>query len=264
MTYACIFDTELTDKANGEIIEAALIGLPQQRDLAGPSDEINLADQNAYPAQRFKPSRQTTMGALAVHGILPWELEGCPPSSTFALPLGCQYIVGHNIDTDWEAAGRPDVRRICTYAMSNWVYPDADSRSLVALIYRIKGATSLTRDLVRNAHSAGHDCFLATLLLEDILARRPQITTWSALWEFSEECRIPRTCPMKKYEGVLLEDLDDGFIDWCLRQDFIDPYYRKGLERVIEKRGLEFRARVAAQRQPVTTSDDNDDDDLPF
>jgi hypothetical protein len=30
--------------------------------------------------------------------------------------------------------------------------------------------------------------------------------------------------------------LDDGFIDWCLRQDFIDPYYRKGLACVIDKR----------------------------
>lgn len=233
---AYIFDTELTDKKGGEIIEAGLIRITPEQDLVGESDRINLHDNSVFAAQRFKPSKPTTMGALAVHGILPEELDGCPPSSEFKLPGDCQYVIGHNVDSDWEAAGRPDVKRICTYAMSGWVYPEADSKSLVALTYYLRGANRLTRDLVRDAHSATHDCFLTLLLLADILKKRPEVTTWAQLWEFSEECRIPRTCPMRKYEGVLLDELDDGFIGWCLRLDDLDPYYRKGLQRVLDKR----------------------------
>jgi hypothetical protein len=30
-------------------------------------------------------------------------------------------------------------------------------------------------------------------------------------------------------------EADPGFIGWCLRQDWIDDYFRKGLEQAIER-----------------------------
>ncbi|HEU4662508.1 MAG TPA: 3'-5' exonuclease [Dokdonella sp.] len=237
MSNAYLLDTETTDKREGEIIEACTILLLNADDLFGDGDDIRLPLMlTGANLERFKPGKPITTGAMAVHHILPHELEGCRPSSEFAVPADCKYVIGHSVDFDWEAAGRPDVKRIDTHAMAQWVYPDAGGYSLSALIYLICGATVETRALLKDAHSAYHDCRLAAILLADILRLRPEITTWSALWQFSEECRIPRTCPMKKYEGVPLTDLDDGFIDWCLRQDFIDPYYRKGLERVMADR----------------------------
>lgn len=259
-----IFDTECTDRdEKREVIETGLIRLTPEMDLAGESDRICLTEFTQFAPQRFKPAKPTTMGALAVHHILPSELEGCPPSSEFRLPGDCTYIVGHSIDFDWEAIGRPDVKRICTHAMSDWVYPEADSRSLVALTYHVKGATALTRDLVRNAHSAAHDCYLAMLLLTDILAKKPEITTWRALWEFSEECRIPRTCPMQKYKGVPLDelvDIDPGFASWALRLPDLDPYYRRGLERAFERQ----HERRYGNREEVDQHTDDCRDEIPF
>jgi exodeoxyribonuclease X len=262
MTRVYFFDTETTDRDNGEIIEAGLIEVEAEFDLAGESDRINLRSLREFAPQRFKPSKPTTLGALAVHGILPEELEGFPPSSEFRLPEGCEYIVGHSIDFDWEAAGRPNVKRIDTHAMAQWVYPDASGYSLVALIYLTQGVSRMTRELVKGAHSAAHDCLLASLLLTDILAKLPEITTWAQLYAFSEECRIPRTCPMKKYEGVLLTDLDDGFMGWCLRQDWLDPYFRKGIEREFDRRYPP--APPMAPALAAAGSDISDTDDIPF
>jgi exodeoxyribonuclease X len=234
---AYFFDVESTDRQPPlEIIEAAWLRMQSSEDLAGASDAIPLVWHLEPWEQRYKPAKPSTFGAMAVHHILPHELEGCPPSSSFSLPADAEYIVGHNIDFDWQAAGSPPVKRICTYAMSKWIWPEATDYSQSALIYMLLGSTVEVRQLLSGAHSAMNDVRVNSMLLDKILAAKPGILTWSALWVFSEECRIPRTCPMKKYEGVLLDDLDEGFIHWCLRQDFIDPYYRLGLERVLSKR----------------------------
>jgi exodeoxyribonuclease X len=273
---AYIFDTETTDRKEGEIIEAALVRMSNADDLFQDGDGI-LFPFPYYEAQvsRFRPSKQSTMGALAVHHILPSELEGCPPSHTFKLPDDCEYVVGHSVDFDWEAAGSPShVKRICTYAMAQWVWPDATGYSQTALIYMLNGPTPETRDLVRNAHSAGVDLMLNLRILSAILELKPEIRTWSQLWQFSEECRIPRTCPMKKYEGVTLDelvDLDSGFVGWCLRLPDLDPYYRKGLMRALDRQtererqaAAAFTARIAQDTHVGDCACDDCRDDIPF
>jgi exodeoxyribonuclease X len=232
-----IFDTELTDRKGGEIIEAAWITLAPGPDLLGISDDIppGLPIQSEY-CERFKPSQPIAFGAMAVHHILPHELDDCPPSSAFRLPL-CAFMVGHSIDFDWEAAGSPShIRRIDTHAMSQWIWPDATGYSQSALIYMLEGASAETRAMVKQAHGVLPDVHLNHGLLCHILKQKPEIRTWSDLWLYSEQCRVPRTCPLKRWEGVLLEDMDDGAIEWCLNQSWLDPYFRIGLERVADSR----------------------------
>ncbi len=235
---AYIFDVETSAKKNGEIIEAALAELAPGADLLGADPTLIDRDVRIekLTVERFKPNSLTT-GSIAVHHILPHELEACAPSWTFALPADATYLVGHSIDFDWEAAGSPStVKRICTHAMAQHVWPDAGGYSQSALIYMLLGATDATRAMLRGAHAAAEDVQLNAIILRAILEARPSIRTWPELWTFSEDCRIPRTCPMKRYEGVPLDELDDGFIDWCLRQDWLDPYFRVGLNRVLERR----------------------------
>ncbi len=268
MTAVLIFDTELTDRKEGEIIEAAWLRLRPDSDLVGESDRIapGLVFEELF-CQRYKPMKLTTFGALAVHHILPTELEGSPPSSTFALPADTTYLVGHSIDTDWQAAGAPEkVKRICTHALSQHTWPDADGYSQVALIYMLLGATDATRTEVRKAHGAVADVFLNRILLQHILQAKPDITTWSALWEYSEECRIPIYCPLKRWEGEKLEEMDDSSISWCLRQDWLDPYFRKGLRRVMEQRypPRPLRPTPVHEAACATTRDLDEDDGIPF
>jgi len=231
-----IFDTELTDRKNGEIIEAAWLRLLPRADLAGTADLIDLTIFDEWHSF-FQPASPISFGSMAVHHILPEQLVGHPPSSTFELPSLTSYVVGHSIDTDWQAAGSPaQVKRIDTHAIAQWLWPDATGYSQTALIYMLEGATAETRAMVKNAHSALADVHLNYGLLRHILKLKPEITTWSELWTYSEACRIPRTCPLKRWDGVLLADMDDGAIRWCLDQHWLDPYFRTGLENVMRER----------------------------
>lgn len=257
---AIIFDTELTDRKNGEIIEAAWLQLAPV--FGGRFDAIDLHYIGEH-SFRYKPSKPITFGAMAVHHILPEELEGMPPSSYFELPPDVSYLIGHSIDTDWEAVGSPPhVKRIDTHAIAQWLWPDATGYSQSALIYMLEGATPETRAMLRNAHSALADVRLNHGLLRHILRLKPEITTWSQLWQYSEECRIPRTCPLKRWEGVLLADMDSGAIDWCLNQHWLDPYFRRGLERVLDARYPSGRyVRHWDDNDDYDDDDDDQDDD---
>lgn len=111
------------------------------------------------------------------------------------------------------------------------------------------GAKPSTRERLKDAHSALADVENNVTLLEHLLRDAPKaIATWSELYAYSEECRIPRVMPIGDKQGVKGLTLDDayqadpGFIDWCLRQAWLDDYLRKGLEMAIERAEARWRA----------------------
>lgn len=229
-----IFDTEATDKDEPELIEAAWLRFDPVQDLAGESDQIpRPLDADDEFSQRYRPTNRISYGAMAVHHILPGELIQCPPSESFQLPDDVEYMVGHSIDFDWGVVGSPaSVKRICTYAMAQWVWQEADSYSQSALIYLTQGASMKTRDQLRGAHSALADVQNNRRLLEAILWEKPHLDTWSKLYAFSEHCRIPRLIPIGKLKGTILRDawaIDYGYCNWLLDQHWLDPYLREGL-----------------------------------
>lgn len=261
---ALIFDTEWTDRESREVIEVAWLRFPDVFDLAGPSDripEIDLPKATCF-REFYKPTRPISYGAMAVHHILPHELENCAPSGTFELPPGVEYLVGHSVDEDWKAIGSPaNVKRICTRAIADWLWPEADSYALSALLYMLNGPNEITREMVRGAHSAYRDVFNTAVLLHYILKARPEIETWSQLWAYSEECRIPRVMPLgvqQGVKGVTIDEavrIDPSFCEWCLEQHFVDEYLKRGIRRAFE------RMREAAYE---LEDDDEADDDESF
>jgi len=231
---AIILDTETTSKeADREVVELAWIALSYSVD---DPDQISRPIQSISEfCRRYRPARPMTLGSLAVHHILPSELEHCDPAGNFLLP-DAQYLIGHSIDFDWEAIGKPEVKRICTLAMSRAIWPQADSHSQSALLYLLNGATPETRHMLREAHSAAADAMNNLVLLSHILAAKPEITTWSGLWVFSEQARIPTVMPMGRNKGAPITALETGEMDWYLVRDFIDPYLRKAFEQEIDRR----------------------------
>lgn len=253
---AYIFDTELTGLPDTEpdIIEAAWLRLPS----AAPGGKIvpYPDDENRYYEQ-FKPTKAITFGAMAVHHILPTDLEACRPCGEFRLPDDCEYLIGHSIDGDWLAAGAPPaVKRICTNAMAQHVWPDASGYSQSALLYMLDGPDESTRQRLKDAHNALVDCELNLRLLLHIWCERPQIKTWEALHEFSEECRIPLRMPITKARGTLITEIDYGLLAWCLRQPWLaaeHPYLHTALSREDERRRL-----------GVDFAGDSEDNEVPF
>jgi exodeoxyribonuclease X len=237
-----ILDTEATDKEPGrELIEAAWVSIRPVEDLGGVNPDIIAVPivLDGEFCQRYKPQQPSKFGALAVHHILPEELEYMPPASSFELPAGVTYLIGHSIDSDWETIGKPDIKRICTLAMARSLWPKADSHSQSAMLYMLNGATVETRRMLKDAHSAAADVRNNLILLEYILAAKPEIRTWSALWAFSEEARIPTVMFMGRNKGEPISSLDSGEARWYLERDFIDEYQRKALTRELDRRRSE-------------------------
>lgn len=240
---AIIFDTEL-NKIDGEIISAAFLHL--SINLNG---EISTSDMG-QPAGFYKPNEPIQYGAMAVHHILDDDLANCIPSSSFRLPRvhGCdvEYIIGHQVDSDIKAVERTGqivtAKGIFTLAMARYLWPEADSHTLSALVYRVSPDKHKARELLSHAHSAMADCLATAILLQAIMKQQPHITSIEALYNFSEECRIPKFMYRGKQKGQLISSLSNHDLMYWLQRRDIDKYLCTALQNEYEKRELEFQA----------------------
>lgn len=216
-----ILDTETTGFNDPEAVEVAWWHV-------AISDTPRLSMLEWFNA-RYRPSKPIELGAMATHHIMDEDLVGCDPSSEFRLPDGTEFIIGHNVDYDWKAIGRPDVKRICTLAMARRLWPELDSHSQSALLYHLRRRDA--RMLVKEAHSALTDISNCQVILAEILAKKPEILDVESLYQFSEDCRIPTHMAFGKYKGWLIADVPSDYISWCLRQADTDPYLVKAFMR---------------------------------
>ena len=217
MSKTIIFDTEATGIKDPVLIEAAWIEL----ESLDPLTVIKPFEQ------RYNPGKPITLGALATHHIMDEELVNCPPASSFSLPDDIEYIIGHNIDFDWEVIGKPEVKRVCTLALARKIWPDLDSHNQSALLYHLERKSA--RLQLRNAHSALIDVGICAVILNHIRYQL-NVKTIEDLYAESEKARTPTRMPFGKHKGVLLADVPSDYKQWLLGQGDIDPYLRKALE----------------------------------
>ncbi len=217
MSQAIIFDVEATDKNDSVIIEAASLDVTSLKPFEVGNPWV----------QRYNPGKPISLGALAIHHIMDEELVDCPASSSFRLPTGTKYLVGHNIDFDWVAIGKPEVKRICTLALARSLWPELDSHTQSALLYYFERDSA--REQLRNAHSALADVWICSKIVGKII-NHLHPTSLDALWEMSEKARIPAVMPFGKHKGELISQMPSDYKQWMLRQDNVSEYLRKALE----------------------------------
>ena len=217
MPQAIIFDVEATDKNDAVIIEAASLDVTSLKPFEVGNPWV----------QRYNPGKPISLGALATHHIMDEELVNCPASSSFRLPAGVKYLIGHNIDFDWVAIGSPEVKRICTLALARSLWPELDSHTQSALLYYFERDTA--REQLRNAHSALADVWICSKIVAQIIDKLHPVSL-DALWEMSEKARIPAIMPFGKHKGELISQLPLDYKRWALRLDNITGYLRKALE----------------------------------
>lgn len=213
---ALIFDTETTGITDPEIVEAAWLHVRGPQDL----EVVEVFEQ------RFRPTKLIELGALATHHIMDEDLLGMPPSGSFALPNDVTHLIGHNIDYDWNVAGTPNVRRICTLALSRYLFPTINSHTQSAMLYHLERATA--RQNLIGAHSALADVGNCRRILGFLIALMPGIQTWDDLWQASEAARVPTVMSFGKHKGELIQNIPFSYKQWLLGQD-IDPYLRQAL-----------------------------------
>ena len=217
MSKSIIFDTEATGIKEPVLIEAAWLELASIEPFIVTNPFV----------QRYNPGKPITLGALATHHIMDEELVDCPPASSFRLPDDVSYIIGHNVDFDWEVIGKPEIKRICTLALARKLWPNLDSHTQSALLYYLERNSA--REQLRNAHSALTDVGIGAVILDHI-CQQLKVKTVEDLYTESEKARIPTTMPFGKHKGMLLTDLPNDYKQWLLGQGDIDSYLRKALK----------------------------------
>jgi exodeoxyribonuclease X len=216
MSKSIIFDTEATGIKEPVLIEAAWLELESIEPFTVTNPFI----------QRYNPGKPISLGALATHHIMDEELVDCPSASSFRLPDDVSYIIGHNVDFDWEVIGKPEIKRICTLALARKLWPNLDSHTQSALLYYLERNSA--REQLRNAHSALTDVGICAVILHHI-CQQLGVKTIEDLYTESEKARTPTTMPFGKHKGLLLEDVPSDYKQWLLTQGDIDSYLRKAL-----------------------------------
>lgn len=221
---AIILDTETTGIDEPDVIELGYMG-----PLDTPLSDASVTCLN------FKPTKPITLGAMATHHIIDADLAEYPLWSGWGLPKACGYLVGHNVDFDWKVIGSPQVKRICTLALSRMCFPKIDSHTLSAMIYHLY-PHGMARELVKGAHNAAADVGLCYRILGSLWEAVGRPDTWDKLWQISERARVPTIFSFGKYKGEPIAEIrriDRGYINWCLsgKCDLVneDEYLRKAL-----------------------------------
>lgn len=217
---AVILDTETTGVDEPGLLEAAFRGFSAPRDVGRGAHAVEFCG-------RFNPGKAISFGAMATHHIVPEDVDGAPAPATFALPDGTTFIIGHNCDFDWKVIGEPKVKRICTLAFCRKLWPECDSHTLGAMLYRLEG--SAARDLLRNAHSAAADIEACRIVLSHVLDALGSPDTWEEVWRQCEAARVPEVMPFGKHKGTRIRDVPSDYKRWLLGQPDVDPYLIKAL-----------------------------------
>ncbi len=217
-----ILDTETTGKNDPVACEIAFLEIAEDFSII-----------RKY-CERFNPGKPIELGATAIHHIFEKDILDKPTITSFNLineVPELKYIIGHNVDYDWQVLGKPHIYRICTLAIARFLLPDIDSHTQTALIYYFKGRKA--RELVKSAHSAAIDVEICHSNLLNLLYEAEQqgydVTTIHKIWEFSELSRIPLKMTFGKHKGELIKNVPYDYVKWLLKQPDLDPYLYEAL-----------------------------------
>lgn len=225
---AIILDTE-THTLNGLPIEIAYAPIEIQ------AGKLTLDKSQIFDQLYSIGDEKISYGAMAVHHILEQDLVNQPHFNTFKLPSETIYIIGHNIDYDIRTIEKcgidtSNIKAICTLALARRAWPDAEAHNISALIYMISKGSQRARELLKGAHRADADIILTANILMHIM-HHLNVQDIEQLYALSEDARIPRSLSFGKHKGTAIEDLPKDYVQWLLRQDELDAYLRKALEK---------------------------------
>ena len=224
---AIILDTE-THTLNGLPIEIAYAPIEIE------AGKLSLHRSKMFDQLYSIGDEKISFAAMAVHHILEADIVDQPNFGTFTVPTETVYIIGHNIDYDIRAiqtcgVDTQHIKAICTLALARLVWPDAEAHNISALIYMISKGSEKAREMLKGAHRADADIILTANILMHIV-HKLNIQTIEALFEASEDARIPRSINFGKHRGTAIVDLPSDYVQWLMRQEDLDPYLRKALE----------------------------------
>lgn len=217
-----ILDTETSGKGPGsKVIESARMEIAKTPlEFMRTAHDISSVKTKLYG---MPDGQDIELGAMAVHGITPEEIAGLAPFQGFSY-YG-KFVIGHNIDFDVEMTGYHGATRICTLALSRWLWPHLDSHAQSAVLIHIgqlyKKGYQWGIDLGKGAHRAGHDVLNCSRILKaqiNVMSKvdslKHHVESWEALAALSLDCMIPKVMLFSKHKDKPIEEVPQDWIDW--------------------------------------------------
>lgn len=244
MSLALVIDTETTGLREPQVIELAQRGPITWQQLTSEALPIT--------AQRYRPSKAIEPGAMATHGIIMEDLVGKPDSPKEWRPESesVKYLIGHNIESDWEALGRPPrLQLICTLVLARRLWDTEPSHRLDTMMYVLFEAAA-AREMLARKHEAETDvancCSLLDACIYELQSRGVPCASWEELARITEEYRVPLRMGFSKYgpkngnPGTLYSEVPTGMLEWMLHPSRVadmDKYEVIAAERQLRERG---------------------------
>lgn len=243
MSLALVIDTETTGLKEPQVIELA---------TRGPIDWMDLTSE-AHPIQveRFRPSKAIEAGAMATHRILDIDLVGKPDSpKSWRPPPEVKYLIGHKVDSDWEALGRPPgLQLIDTLVLARRIWENEPSHKLSTMMYVLFDPVT-ARDMTEKAHEAETDvmncCVLLDACIYELQNRGLTCASWEDLARITEDYRVPIRIGFSKFgpkngnPGTLYTEVPTSMLEWIInpvRVADMDKYEVIACERQLRERG---------------------------
>ena len=242
-----VIDIETTGDTppEAEVLEVGFQDLEYGDTIIRPKFECGFA--------LFGVERECPPHIMAVHHILPSEIEGLAPldqqmyeATINVLHDTPDYYVAHNAAFEAKFLTEFSKPWICTYKSALRVWPDMKSYSNQAVFYALEGYkdTSIPVKSRMPPHRAMPDAVVTAYILEQLLRN----ATVEELLQWSNEPRLLPRCPIGKFRDQPWADVEKGFLEWMLKQADLDEDFKWNAEQELERRR---RALVNRMNQPV-------------
>jgi len=218
------FETSGTELPEAEVCEVGICDLHlEERRVAEPKSW--LCGVKAMPPE-----------ARAVHHISLDECRGRPPYDPETLFAGdlVQAVAAHNSEFETKFV-TPPVYVICTYKAALRIWPHAPAHNNGTLRYWLEeqGKIAPIHALTQPAHRAGPDAYTTAHIL---LAMFDAGFTGRQMIAWTSEPRLLPTCPIGKFRGMPWPQVEDGFLDWMLRQPSMEEDLKWNAHREMMRR----------------------------
>ena len=236
-----IYDTETSG------LDAKTADFAQLASIAFLNDQyLGSFNQLANPGHSLPP------GVTEIHGITDEMVKDAPSSQEVAhlwaaslealvADTGADYLIvgGHNEDFDFRFLSKhldfdSEVRRVCSYRLSQKADPDAESHKLERLFDRVE--TLHPSAELKGAHDALTDVWMSYMVFRHYMGLAG-VQSFADLHAYlSKPMRLKRM-PFGKHKGELVTSLPSSYMKYMLSMDWLGRDVRETFEGVLSSRG---------------------------
>lgn len=210
-----VLDIESTgvDPEKDRVVEIASVDITRDRTLTN------------YKEFLVNPGIPIPPRSSAVHHIIDADVEG-EPTFEQVLPefLGATCLIAHNAAFEQSFLERHGLKPwVCTYKCALRVWPEWEQHTNQYLRYRLGHIDPMGHERQTiNPHRALSDVIVTAGIFVELL----QHAKWADMVKWSAEPPLTTIIPFSKHRGKRWDEVDEGFLDWVLKQPDMDEGHK--------------------------------------